>query len=74
MFVPDDRFLRLLAYALTKLFWLRARLEAEILILRHQLNVLRRKAPKQGAFVSIDRLVFDRGSLTLFADLQIGVL
>jgi hypothetical protein len=52
-------FLRLLACALTRLFRSRARLEAEeILVLRHQLNVLRRKAPKRVAFSSIDRLVF----------------
>jgi hypothetical protein len=48
----------LLACALTRLFRSRARLEAEILVLRHQLNVLRRKAPKRVAFSSIDRLVF----------------
>jgi len=51
-------FLRLLACALTGLFRWRARLEAEILVLRHQLNVLGRKAPKRAAFNSIDRLVF----------------
>jgi len=51
-------FLRLLACALTGLFRSRPRLEAEILVLRHQLNVLRRKAPKRVAFNSIDRLVF----------------
>src|SRR4051812_32249535 len=51
-------FIRLLACALTRLFRSRARLEAEILVLRHQLNVLRRKAPKRVAFSSIDRLVF----------------
>lgn len=51
-------FLRLLACALTRLFRSRARLEAEILVLRHQFNVLRRKAPKRMAFSSIDRLVF----------------
>src|SRR4030081_1746814 len=51
-------FLRLLACALTRLFRSRAQLEAEILVLRHQLNVLRRKAPKRVAFSSIDRLVF----------------
>jgi hypothetical protein len=51
-------FLRLLACALTELFRSRARLEAEILVLRHQLNVLSRKAPKRVAFNSIDRLVF----------------
>ncbi len=35
----------------------RARLEAEILVVRHQLNVLSR-TPKRVAFNSIDRLVF----------------
>ena len=51
-------FFRLLACALTRLFRSRARLEAEILVLRHQLNVLRRRSPKRVAFSSIDRLVF----------------
>ena len=36
----------------------RAAVEAEILTLRHQLNVLRRKAPKRVAFNTFDRLVF----------------
>jgi hypothetical protein len=40
------------------LFRSRAVLEAEILTLRHQLNVLRRKAPKRVAFNTFDRLVF----------------
>jgi hypothetical protein len=35
-----------------------AALEAEILTLRHQLNVLRRKAPKRVVFSNFDRLVF----------------
>jgi hypothetical protein len=35
-----------------------AALEAEILVLRHQLNVLRRKSTKRLAFSNIDRLVF----------------
>ena len=51
-------FLKLLACALTRMFRSRARLEVEILVLRHQLNVLRRQAPKRVAFSSIDRLVF----------------
>ena len=51
-------FFRLLACTLTRLFRSRARLEAEILVLRHQLNVLRRRSPKRVAFSSIDRLVF----------------
>jgi len=33
-------------------------LEAEILCLRHQLNVLRRKSPARVSFSNIDRLVF----------------
>src|SRR5437764_15449876 len=49
---------RLLWYALTGLFRSRAALEAEILVLRHQLNVLRRKSPQRLAFGNIDRLVF----------------
>jgi len=36
----------------------RAALQAEVLVLRHQLNVLRRKAPKRLAFGAIDRFVF----------------
>jgi hypothetical protein len=33
-------------------------LQAEILVLRHQLNVLRRRSPKQVAVSNFDRLVF----------------
>jgi hypothetical protein len=33
-------------------------LQAEVLVLRHQLNVLRRKAPKRLAFSTVDRQVF----------------
>jgi len=44
--------------ALIGLFRSRASLQAEILTLRHQLNVLRRKSPQRLAFTSIDRLVF----------------
>jgi hypothetical protein len=40
------------------LFRSRASLQAEILTLRHQLNVLRRKSPQRLTFGSIDRLVF----------------
>ena len=46
--------------ALVGLFRSRASLEAEILFLRHQLNVLRRKSPKRMAFTDVDRLVFAR--------------
>jgi hypothetical protein len=36
----------------------RAELQAEILVLRHQLNILRRRSPKRMALGKIDRLVF----------------
>jgi hypothetical protein len=51
-------FFMLLWSALTSLLRSRVRLEAEILILRQQINVLRRTAPKRFAFRSLDRLVF----------------
>ena len=40
------------------LFRSRAQLQAEILVLRHQLNILRRRSPKRMALGKIDRLVF----------------
>src|SRR3989441_12631023 len=49
---------RLIWCALIGLFQSRAALVAEILVLRHQLNLLRRKSPKRLAFGNIDRLVF----------------
>jgi hypothetical protein len=49
---------KLIWRAFVGLFRSRAALEAEILVLRHQLNVLRRKSPGRLAFSSIDRLVF----------------
>ena len=48
---------RLIWCGLIGLFRSRAALEAEILILRHQLNVLRRKSPKRVALSSVDRLL-----------------
>src|SRR5436190_19613304 len=48
----------LLWSALIGLFRSRARLEAEILVLRHQLNVVRRNAPKRFVFGTFDRLAF----------------
>ncbi len=48
---------RLIWYALIGMFRSRAELEAEILVLRHQLNVMRRKSPKRVALSSIDRLL-----------------
>ena len=49
---------KLIWCALVGLFRPRVSLQAEILVLRHQLNILRRKSPKRPAFHSIDRLVF----------------
>src|SRR5215216_4339741 len=43
--------------ALIRLFRSRAALEAEILVLRHQLNVLQRRSPKRVIFGCIDRLL-----------------
>jgi transposase InsO family protein len=48
---------RLIWYGLIGLFRSRAALEVEILVLRHQLNILRRKSPKRVALSSIDRLL-----------------
>ena len=48
---------RLIWCALIGLFRSRAALEVEILVLRHQLNILRRKSPKRVALSSIDRLL-----------------
>src|SRR5258708_22455136 len=50
-------FWRFMWCALMGVFPPRAALEAENLVLRHQLNVLRRKAPKRVALSSIDRLL-----------------
>jgi hypothetical protein len=49
---------RLIWRGLIGFFRSRTSLEAEILVLRHQLNVLRRKSPKRPTFGSIDRLIF----------------
>jgi hypothetical protein len=48
---------RLIWFALVGLFRSRASLEAEILVLRHQLSVLQRKAPGKPAFRSVDRFI-----------------
>jgi hypothetical protein len=48
--------LRQLAYALSLRFKSRARLEAENLVLRQQLNVLMRKLPKRLRLTNSDRL------------------
>jgi hypothetical protein len=43
--------------AITGLFRSRAALQAEILVLRHQLNILRRRSPKRVVLGKVDRLV-----------------
>src|SRR5258708_7987806 len=43
---------------LVSLFRSQVSLEAEILILRHQLNIQRRHQPKRLAFSAMDRLIF----------------
>jgi len=51
-------FCRLIWCALVGFFQPRVSLQAEILVLRHQLNVLRRKSPKRSIFSKFDRLIF----------------
>src|SRR5512139_3101681 len=50
--------LRLMLAFLASLFKSRAQLEAESLVLRQQVNVLRRRMPKRPALTNIDRLLF----------------
>ena len=50
--------LKLIWWGVIGLFRSRASLEAEIMALRHQLIVLRRKSPKRLVFSNFDRLVF----------------
>src|SRR5450631_3290225 len=50
--------LKLIWWVVFRLFRSRASLEAEIMALRHQLIVMRRKSPKRLAFSNIDRLIF----------------
>jgi hypothetical protein len=50
--------LTLIRWVVSGLFRSRTSLEAEIVALRHQLNVLRRKSPKRLAYSSFDRLIF----------------
>ena len=49
---------KLILGVLASLFKSRARLEAEILILRQQINVLRRQAPKRPHLNNTDRFLF----------------
>src|SRR3981081_2838950 len=50
--------LRLILAILASLFKSRAELEAENLVLRQQISVLRRRMPKRPALTNIDRLLF----------------
>jgi hypothetical protein len=50
--------LKLIWWVVIGLFRSRVSLEAEIVALRHQLNVLRRKSTKRLAFSNFDRLIF----------------
>jgi transposase InsO family protein len=50
--------LRLILAVLASLFKSRARLEAENLVLRQQINVLHRRLPKRPALTNFDRLLF----------------
>ena len=50
--------LKLIWWVITGFFRFRASLEAENVTLRHQLNVLHRKAPKRVVFSNFDRFVF----------------
>jgi hypothetical protein len=58
MLAPVGGIVKLTWWVVIGLFRSRASLEAEIVALRHQLNVLRRKAPKRLAFSNFDRLIF----------------
>src|SRR5205823_2314344 len=49
---------RLFWSLLVGLFRSRAALQTEILVLRHQLNFLRRRSPKRLVFKNLDRVVF----------------
>src|SRR4051795_4326435 len=50
--------LNLIGWMLLGLFRSKASLEAEILALRHQLNVLRRTSPRRPVFSNFDRMIF----------------
>jgi hypothetical protein len=50
--------LKLILSILASLFKSRAKLEAEVLVLRQQINVLRRRAPKRPHLNNTDRFLF----------------
>jgi len=51
-------FLSLLLHIVISPFRMKARLEAEVVLLRHQLNVLRRRLPSKPRLTVADRLLF----------------
>ena len=51
-------FLSLVLHVVVSPFKTKARLEAEIIMLRHQLNVLRRRVPSKPKLTVADRLLF----------------
>ena len=51
-------FLSLLLHVVVSPFRTKARLEAEIILLRHQLNVLRQRVPSKPRLTMADRLLF----------------
>jgi hypothetical protein len=55
----------LILYVVVSPLKTKARLEAEIIMLRHQLNVLRRRVPKKPKFAVGHRLLFG-GSIGFF--------
>jgi hypothetical protein len=59
-------FLILLVHVLVSPFKTQARLEAEIVLLRHQLSVLRQRVPSRSKLTVADRLLFVRWHRTGF--------
>jgi len=57
-FCPMREACSLILAALVRLFRSRASLVAEILVLRHQINIQRRHLPKRQTFSAMDRLIF----------------
>jgi hypothetical protein len=57
-FCPMREACSLIWTALVRLFRTRALLVAEILVLRHQINIQRRHLPKRQTFSAMDRLIF----------------
>ena len=65
-------FLILLVRVLVSPFKTQARLEAEIVLLRHQLNVLRQRVPSKPRLTVADRLLFDGLSTVLALEVALS--